>query len=381
MRRDIRQFANSLLGQNDDIDAALDIIASRLPSQSTAPEPKAIPVTQPSQPSTLAAVASTSAAPTATKTTPGPASTSKARAQNRKVELSRAVRTTMCEMMNLKTFSDPLPDWPGTSPQTITLPDGTTKQQWFWHWKKTMNGSQDNKRFSDAIQKEVQRVRDEGVRWKDVPEEDWPALEKAVESAYVNLRRERDARQDDGKKAKKDETRRKNRRRGMKEEKTKRRKSAWEVLKNRDGLEEELTEMGFKESERQWVDGEGVQIKYMSSEESSKEEEEEEKDDDALLASSKKAPQAGHRSKLFLVRPLQWRSASLKSLYNRLDTIKPPERAYRRRVGEPKEDAEPPKETPEWLIDTEWRNKHPLEEESDEGPKKPAKKRKIAESP
>lgn len=125
---------------------------------------------------------------------------SKARARNRRVELSRIARSVMYDMMGLTSSSDPLPAWDAEHPKVTE--SATGKVTWRWDWSRTVLGSSHNRSFVDAIQETIERERQNPssvqllVAIQSVPQEDWGHLRQAIESAYGNLRREYESRWD-----------------------------------------------------------------------------------------------------------------------------------------------------------------------------------------
>ena len=242
------------------------------------------------------------------------------RARNRRIELSRAVRATMIAMMGISSSSDDLP--PFEDPLPV---NDANEPLWRWDWSRTMNQSDANQRFLNAIVAAIEEARD-GPEKKhaDVPEEDWPHIRAAVESAYTNLRREKTAREDDVKRLRKEETKRRNRKRGLKEEKSKRRKAAWNAACAESGFDARLASFGFPDVA---LAEEALDIRYMSSEDSGAENEAATAGDNGLLEDGTLAATPAVSVKLFTVRPPAWRTAALGSLYGHLDGVKPPERS------------------------------------------------------
>jgi hypothetical protein len=292
-----------------------------------------------------------------------------ARSKNRRVQLSKAVRLTMLDMMGLHSTSGELPEFDPTFPKEVD-----EKQIWRWEWSKTLAGSDANKAFAAAIGDQVLSLRNSLGKFAEVPADDWQYMHKAIETAYVNLRREYDSRTNEEKRAKKNQTRKRNRRRGLRDEKFRRRKAAIEMLSQDggEGLQTECQALGLTDLD---LVREAVDIKYMSSEDSEVDEGQAESNledspfDDGTEGVRKPAQLHGG-SKIFRIRPPAWRSRPFGKLFNRFDVLKPPERAYKRVKGTIREDVEPPDDTPAGLIDADWQAAHP------EWPKR--KKRKVA---
>lgn len=277
----------------------------------------------------------------------------------------------MLDMMGLASTSVDLPPFNPEDPCPVV--DG--KILWRWDWAKTVHASQHNAKFAEAIQSAVLARRDGAERlFNDVPAEDWPNLKNAIESAYVNLRREWDSRQTDDKLKRKDITRKRNRKRGLKEEKVKRRRIAWDIFKVTANIPEELNEMGIASKE---LAERALDIRYMSSEESDAGDDIAEEDPthkiaeevlaeiDPLLTPSTSLSLVPSKlgnppGRNFFVRPPIWRAKYLANLYSRLDDIKPPERAYRRVVAEARSDGVPPENTPADILDPEWAASAPV---------------------
>lgn len=279
-------------------------------------------------------------------------SSTKARARSRRVQLSRAARGAMFELMGLASSSDQLPPFDPLSPN-VTNHDG--RVLWRWDWSNTVNGSSHNRAFVNAIQETIQHQRESPTNqtWRDllqgIPPGDWPHLRQAAESAYGNLRREYESRLDETKKLKKDVHKRKNRHRGLKEEKHRRRRLAWQAMQQR-GQSEALL-VGIDVADAALVDA-ALDLKYMSSE-----------DSDEGFAQPANSLRANQR-KAFVVHPPAWRSKWVGSMLARLDDYKTSNshhaerggaRPAERTIGQVRSDSRPPAGAPEALIDPEWR--------------------------
>lgn len=161
------------------------------------------------------------------------------RKKGRKPELSRAVRSTMFRMLGLSLASHTA-KYHGysTSPElpvfstAVQFDPNTGMRVWRWDWDKTIRQSAYNAAFSMAIQNQVLLEKGTGLH-ADVPSGDWTSLDEAVDSAYTNLRRERESQLDPVKKMKKDAHRSKGKKKGIKDEKCKRRKLAFKDSKIR----------------------------------------------------------------------------------------------------------------------------------------------------
>lgn len=296
-----------------------------------------------------------------------PVSTKKAR----KPELSRAVRGTMFRLLGLSLATNApkyhgytsSPDLPEFS-ASVAFDPTTGSRLWRWEWEKTIRQSPYNAAFSMAIQNQVLADREMGM-YKDVPEGDWPSLEEAVDSAYTNLRRERESQVDPNKKAKKDEHRKRGKKRGLKEEKQRRRTKALEDARL-------AAQEAGEDAEPNWttqtvshfiLDAEdeledALEMRYMSSEE------EVDTSDPVRLSipcvdivSSSALPSTSlvPGEKTFSVHRPSWRSQRLLAAFSELDALRPPERAYRRIQGEGRREL-PPTGTAGWMISDEWVN-------------------------
>lgn len=283
--------------------------------------------------------------------------------RKRKPELSRAVRGTMFKLLNLQlansttkyhgyTSSPELPDFSETP-----IFDSTTGQRaWRWEWDKTIRQSPFNTQFSTAIQTQVLDDREKGLL-TDIPEADWAGLEDAVESAYTNLRRERESQVNPAKKMKKEEHRKRGKKRGLKEEKRVRRVAAYSdgtaggtlVDAREDGASQTWTNLLSTFTSEGDDLGEALDIRYMSSEE------EVDTNDPEILAShvadidvlGSSSLVAGEKA--FYVHRPAWRSERLSKAYAELDALKPAEKAYRRIIGAQRSEY-PPEGTPSWMI-------------------------------
>lgn len=290
--------------------------------------------------------------------------------RGRKPELSRAVRVTMFRLLGL-TLATNAPKFHGYASQpalpdfssTISFDSMTGARLWRWEWDKTIRQSAYNSSFAIAIQNQVIADKDAGHH-DDVPEDHWYGLEEAVDSAYTNLRRERESQVDPGKKLKKDEHKKRGKKRGLKEEKCKRRVTA---LKERLRRGAALSSLSNEETSFSWIDLPGagggttddvaaaLEIKYMSSEE-----EVETRDPElfGVLVESNVPGEAPSPlvpgEKTFSLHRPAWRSERLARGLVELDSLRPPERTYRRIMGIDRSVAPPPL-TPDWMVSDQWR--------------------------
>lgn len=194
----------------------------------------------------------------------------------------------------------------------------------------------------------------------DVPVEDWAHLDDAIDSAYTNMRRERENQIDPNKMVKKEVHRARNKKRGLKEDKCRRRRKALdEYRSDPTGFASRLKELDLHLPERPSGSHEGTKIpeeehldswesaldlKYMSSEDEANLQDFEnpipvgpDRPDSSLSLSDK----------IFAICRPAWRSSDLQNLFTFLDAIKQPERAYRRVLGGIR-DNHPPSGTPAW---------------------------------
>lgn len=323
------------------------------------PPPAGIPLAKPRKGKKVAAAAKKDDDPSA------PVSTKKAR----KPELSRAVRGTMFRLLGLSLATNApkyhgytsSPDLPEFSP-SVAFDPATGSRLWRWEWEKTIRQSSYNAAFSMAIQNQVLADRELGM-YKDVPEGDWPSLEEAVDSAYTNLRRERESQVDPNKKAKKDEHRKRGKKRGLKEEKHRRRTKAFEDARAAaeeagEDAEPNWTTQVVSEFVRNGAEDleAALEMRYMSSEE------EVDTSDPVRLSipcvdivSSSALPSTTlvPGEKTFSVHRPSWRSQRLLDAFSELDSLRPPERAYRRIQGTGRREL-PPTATPEWMLSEDW---------------------------
>ncbi|KAI5480741.1 hypothetical protein MNV49_007147 [Pseudohyphozyma bogoriensis] len=291
----------------------------------------------------------------------------------RKPELSRAVRAAMFKLLGLPIAANASkyhgytsqPELPDFSP-TIAFDPLTGARLWRWEWDKTLRQSAYNAAFSMAIQNQVLSERDQQGQHQDVPEADWAFLEDAVDSAYTNLRRERDSQVDPMKKLKKDEHRKRGKKRGLKEEKSRRRLKAYqEGSISHGGGDTATPSMG-------WINmiadlgGESLEtaleLKYMSSEDEIDTNDPEwlaRTTPDVELASSS-TTMCGSEKTFYVHRPA-WRSDKIANAYAQLDSLKPPERAYKRLLGPPRQ-LEPPAGTPDWMLNDPWKSGIPVDD-------------------
>ena len=287
----------------------------------------------------------------------------------RKPELSRVVRATMFKMLGISVASKyhgytSSPELPAFTP-TLSFDPESGMRIWRWEWDKTIRQSTHNAAFASAINQSITAERAAGGVYGDVPEKDWDALDDAIDSAFTNLRRERDSQVDPTKKAKKDEHRRRNKKRGLKEEKCRRRvKAHTETKKIKD--EEASAAMGGKldgiessfgamEEDENDI-SQSLELRYMSSEE------ELDMSDPATLTLSYGDPLSDSPAvlvageKTFATYRPSWRSPAVVAAFGHLDSLRPPERSYKRVIGVPREEL-PPLDTPAWMMNEESRVK------------------------
>ena len=291
----------------------------------------------------------------------------------RKPELSRVVRATMFKLLGLPIAANASkyhgytssPVLPGFN-ATISFDPETGARIWRWEWEKTIRQSTYNASFASAINQHITSGRSEG-KYSDVPEKDWEALDDAIDSAYTNLRRERDSQVDPSKKMKKDEHRKRNKKRGLKEEKCRRRvKAHLDSKKIKDGSEAIVGPDGAvgvdgMDQQPHWTtEGDEIDIlqslelRYMSSEE------ELDMSDPTTLAipysemlSPIPATLVANEKTFATYRP-SWRSPAVVTAFAHLDSLRPPERSYKRVLGAPRVEL-PPLDTPDWMMSEEWR--------------------------
>lgn len=307
----------------------------------------------------------------------------------RKPELSRTVRSTMFTMLGLSTIASStpvtratpstpakfhgytaLPPLPDFTPHNV-FDNHTGIRMWRWEWDKTIRQSSYNAAFAAAINHQVTNDRAQGMH-AEVPEMDWAFLDEAIDSAYTNLRRERDAQVDPTKKAKKEEHRRRNKMRGIKEDKCKRRAKALLVQQSLGPDEPQLdvdqpspwldvidpaataSSLPLPPTEVQLL----LELRYMSSED--------EVEPNSALFDQHATPLVldldgtpitlSPSDKVLTVHRPAWRSEVVTRTYLELDRHKPPSGGFRRVLGEAREDF-PPADTPEFMVNEEWREK------------------------
>ncbi|KAA1105593.1 hypothetical protein PGT21_012784 [Puccinia graminis f. sp. tritici] len=364
-----------------------------------------------------------SEAPSSFNTSPASNATqaSNNRSKHRKPELSRTVRATVFRLMGVSSSQSPVPSEAGLPSETCSkfgneksrayhgyttspcfpeytpdeLYDPVTKARiWRWDWSKTIRQSQNNTNFAKEIRNVIAREAADPIRpmHTEVPSSDWLYLDDAIDSAYTNMRRERENLIDPTKMVKKEVHRARNKKRGLKEDKYKRRRKALDEYRADpqsfgqrlreanlrmtekpipgDGLVGEEEQSGRGQRSGETEDGAGraataaeeerwddaLDIKYMSSEDEGHVNDFEnpigigtEKTDNTLAASDK----------VFAICRPTWRSDQLHNLFSVLDIIKQPERAYRRVLG-PYRDTRPPLGTPSWMINPACEASNPL---------------------
>ncbi|KAM0753181.1 hypothetical protein T439DRAFT_323815 [Meredithblackwellia eburnea MCA 4105] len=284
--------------------------------------------------------------------------------RKRKPGLSRAVRSSMFKLLGIQlassstkfhgyTTSPDLPDF--TDSPTFDSISGV--RVFRWEWDKTIRQSSFNSAFAQAIQNQVLQDRQLGLL-NDIPDEDWAGLEDAIDSAYTNLRREREAQVNPAKKMKKEAHRKRGKKRGLKEEKRNRRTTAFNdsMASGGGGLSSNQTWQNLLSTFTS--EGEDLQealdIKYMSSED-----EVDTNDPEILAGPVRDVDVLGSTSlvageKAFWVHRPVWRSDRLSQAFRELDALKPAEKAYRRILGETRAEY-PPEGTPAWMISETWK--------------------------
>jgi hypothetical protein len=344
---------------------------------------------------------STAPPPTSTSSR-SPAGFKKARA--RKPELSKVVRQTIFRLLGIPSAGNKFhgyastPVLPDFSPTPLFDPN-TGVRLWRWEWSKTIRGSPHNASFANAVHKAIVTERQNEGKYKEVPEADWEDLDAAIDSAYTNLRREKESQTNPIKNQKKLEHRARNKKRGLKDEKSKRRRTAWNALiEDSDNIKLAISKGVPADADVT----ESFDIRYMSSDESDLDDLPSAAADiqvDPILNSPNfdsasivdslhhggagdqdvggshgdggpfsvsrngrrgprsASPHNGSNEKIFRVRPPIWRAQCVYELYAALDNIKLPERAFKRIQGQPRQVA-PPRGTPDWMIDPAWKVKH-----------------------
>jgi len=346
----------------------------------------------------------TSSHPFNTPPSSTPSQATSNRAKHRKPELSRTVRATVFRLMGVSSSHSPIssdagmsnesckfgneksrayhgyttsPCFPEYDPGEIFDPI-TNSKVWRWDWSKTIRQSQNNTNFAKEIRNVIVREAADPVRpmHTEVPPGDWLYLDDAIDSAYTNMRRERDNLIDPNKMVKKEVHRARNKKRGLKEDKYKRRRKALDEYradphsfgqrlreadlrlaekptcvggsgavgngKSGAGGDEDKPENG--EDEERWDDA--LDIKYMSSEDEANVNDFE---NPIPIGTDKADNTLATSDKVFAICRPTWRSDQVQNLFSVLDTIKQPERAYRRVMG-PVRHVRPPLGTPSWMI-------------------------------
>lgn len=226
---------------------------------------------------------------------------------------------------------------------------------WRWDWNKTLRQSAVNSAFANEIRSTiVQAVEDPtNSSFPDVPPDDWRFLDDAIESAYTNMRRERDSQSDPTKLAKRDRHRLLTKKRGLKEEKLRRRKKALDELKAGTSTSK-LVALGVPipvEPEDGWEGA--LEIGYMSSEEEGDAEQAGQIEQGwesgvGLVERPLVPPGPGTGSnRVFVVSRPAWRSEAAQGLFRALDASRMADRSNKRVVGDQRDGA-PPIGTPQW---------------------------------
>ncbi|KAI7966997.1 hypothetical protein MJO29_000274 [Puccinia striiformis f. sp. tritici] len=344
------------------------------------------------------------------------------RSKHRKPELSRTVRATVFRLMGVSSSHSPGPSTNGgdtaTSHNTLSgsenckfgneksrayhgyttspcfpeytseeLIDPITKAKiWRWDWTKTIRQSTNNTNFAKEIRNVIVKEVADPIKplHTEVPIDDWLYLDDAIDSAYTNMRRERDNLIDPNKMIKKEVHRARNKKRGLKEDKFKRRKKALDeyrfdpnsfIQKLREseldladkpslGEGETIGEQTIGEQETEELNWDSaIDIKYMSSEDEANIQEFE-SPIPILSSSTSLDPSSSSKvennslagsDKVFAICRPTWRSLQLQNLYSVLDIIKQPERAYRRVMG-PNREVRAPIGTPSWMLNNQDRS-------------------------
>ncbi|CAH7686025.1 hypothetical protein PPACK8108_LOCUS20622 [Phakopsora pachyrhizi] len=314
------------------------------------------------------------------------------RAKHRKPELSRTVRATVFRLMGVSSSNSPSAQnasLPGESKfgsektrayhgytTTPCFPEfsenlfdsETNTKLWRWDWSKTIRQSQNNTSFAKEIRHVIVKEAADPIRpmHTEVPPGDWQYLDDAIDSAYTNMRRERENLLDPNKMVKKEVHRARNKKRGLKEDKYKRRKKAfeeyksdpkgyanrlkemnWEFTDRPVALEADLMNSSVEEESYQWDDS--LDLKYMSSEDEANVNDFE---NPISIGTERAGSSLAASDKVFAICRPAWRSKQLQNFFSILDVVKQPERAYRRVMGSARK-SRPPVGTPvwsEWLI-------------------------------
>jgi hypothetical protein len=334
------------------------------------------------------------------------------RARARKPELSKVVRQTIFRLLGIPSAGNKFhgyastPVLPDFSPTPLYDPN-TGVRLWRWEWNRTIRGSQHNATFANAVHRTIMLERQNEGKYKEVPEADWADLDAAIDSAYTNLRREKESQTNPVKNQKKLEHRARNKKRGLKDEKSKRRRTAWNALQE----DSDNLKLAISKGVPADVDvNESFDIKYMSSDESDLDDlpsaaadiqvdpilnspgfdsqaivdslhhhhhhhggDHDQTDDVggshhndggpfSVSRSGRRGPRSasphnGSNEKIFRVRSPIWRAQCVYDLYAALDNIKLPERAFKRIQGQPRQ-VSPPPGTPDWMIDPAYKAKH-----------------------
>ncbi|OAV96602.1 hypothetical protein, variant [Puccinia triticina 1-1 BBBD Race 1] len=339
--------------------------------------------------------------PTSTAT---PASSNN-RSKHRKPELSRTVRATVFRLMGVSSSQSPVPSDAGLPSETCskfgneksrayhgytTSPcfpeytneeifDPITKTRiWRWDWSKTIRQSQNNTNFAKEIRNVIAREAADPVRpmHTEVPPSDWLYLDDAIDSAYTNMRRERDNLIDPTKMVKKEVHRARNKKRGLKEDKYKRRRKALDEYRaDPQSFGQRLRDANLRLPEKP-IPVMGGEHQHQQQQQQEEDEEERERWDDALDIKYMSSEDEAHvndftnpvpigpektdntlaaSDKVFAICRPTWRSDQLYTLFAVLDTIKMPERAYRRVLG-PSRETRPPLGTPAWMVNPAYSN-------------------------
>lgn len=317
--------------------------------------------------------------------------------KHRRPELSRTVRATVFRLMGISSNASPsasmasmhhepkfgneksrayhgyttTPCFPEYTDEDLIDPV-TQVKIWRWDWSKTIRQSPNNTAFAKEIRNViVSEVEDTSkAMHTDVPISDWEYLDDAIDSAYTNMRRERENQIDPTKMVKKEVHRARNKKRGLKEDKCKRRKKALDeyrsdpasfmskmkdldiILPDRPPVTSSSSDPTQKTLEEELLNNweESLDLKYMSSEDEANLQ-----DFENPISVGPERPESSLSlsDKIFAICRPGWRSNILQNLFTFLDAIKQPERAYRRVLGSTRQNP-PPVGTPTWMIDTEW---------------------------
>ncbi|KAH9824410.1 hypothetical protein DFH28DRAFT_1103247 [Melampsora americana] len=317
--------------------------------------------------------------------------------KHRRPELSRTVRATVFRLMGISSNASPsasmssmhhepkfgneksrayhgyttTPCFPEYTDEDLIDPV-TQVKIWRWDWSKTIRQSPNNTAFAKEIRNAiVSEVEDTSkAMHTDVPIGDWEYLDDAIDSAYTNMRRERENQIDPTKMVKKEVHRARNKKRGLKEDKCKRRKKALDeyrsdpasfmakmkdldiILPDRPPLTTSSADQPPKTLEEEILNSweESLDLKYMSSEDEANLQ-----DFENPISVGPERPESSLSlsDKIFAICRPGWRSSILQNLFTFLDAIKQPERAYRRVLGSTRQSL-PPVGTPPWMVNTEW---------------------------